>query len=117
VHNGSPLPGDSFTYKAKNGLADSNPATVTINVSPDNPPHATNDSYNVAHAGTLNVAAPGLLQNDSDADSDPMTAIVATQPAHGTLTLNANGSFKYVHDGSRSEERRVGKEWRTRGSP
>ena len=40
--------------------------------------------------------APGVLANDTDADGDPLTAVVVTGPAHGTLTLNANGSFTYT---------------------
>jgi len=94
-------PTDTFQYKANNGSADSSAATVTINVSPDNPPKAFADGpYNVAHGGTLNVAAPGVLGNDFDADADVMTAVLNTPPAHGTVTLNSNGSFKYVHDGT-----------------
>src|SRR5262249_10921186 len=34
--------------------------------------------------------------NDSDPDGDPLTAVLVTGPSHGTLTLNANGSFTYV---------------------
>jgi len=92
---------DTFQYKANNGSTDSAPATVTINVSPDNPPKANADGpYSVAHAGTLNVPAPGVLFNDADIDGDVMTAVLNTPPAHGTLTLNSNGGFKYVHDGT-----------------
>ena len=46
--------------------------------------------------GTLNIAVPGVFANDTDADSDPLTAIKVTDPAHGTLTLNSNGSFSYT---------------------
>ena len=42
------------------------------------------------------MSAPGVLANDTDADSDPLTAIKASDPAHGALTLNSNGSFTYV---------------------
>jgi VCBS repeat-containing protein len=98
--NGGSLAPDSFQYKANNGSADSNAATVTISVFPDAPPVAVADAYSVAHGGTLNVAAPGVLANDSDADGDSITALFATPPSHGTLTLNANGSLKYIHDGS-----------------
>ena len=37
-----------------------------------------------------------MLANDSDPDGDPLTAVLVTGPAHGTLTLNANGSFTYT---------------------
>src|SRR5262249_53226664 len=38
----------------------------------------------------------GVLANDSDVDGDPLTAILVTGPAHGTLTLSTNGSFTYT---------------------
>jgi VCBS repeat-containing protein len=42
------------------------------------------------------MAAPGVLANDTDADGDSLQALVVAGPAHGTLTLNANGSFTYT---------------------
>ena len=44
----------------------------------------------------LTVPAPGVLGNDSDPDGDPLTAVLVTGPSHGSLTLNANGSFSYT---------------------
>src|SRR6185369_11127564 len=44
----------------------------------------------------LTIAAPGVLSNDTDADSATITAVVSTGPAHGTLTLTANGGFTYT---------------------
>ena len=41
-------------------------------------------------------AAPGALANDTDAESNPLTAVLNTTVGHGTLTLNANGSFSYT---------------------
>jgi hypothetical protein len=81
----------SFTYKANNGLMDSNVATVTISVT--NAPVATNDAYNATTAIALTVAAPGLLGNDS---GGTLTAIKLTNPANGTVTVNSNGSFTYT---------------------
>jgi hypothetical protein len=37
-----------------------------------------------------------VLANDSDANGDPLTAILASGPANGSLSLNANGSFTYT---------------------
>jgi len=37
-----------------------------------------------------------VLGNDSDPDGDPITAVNPTQPAHGTVVLNSNGSFTYT---------------------
>jgi VCBS repeat-containing protein len=93
---------DSFTYKASDGVATSNAATVTITVQPVNdPPVANNDNYGppailLNEDTPLVISAPGVLSNDSDPDFDTIFATGATQPAHGTVTLNSNGSFTYL---------------------
>jgi VCBS repeat-containing protein len=91
---------DTFTYRASdNGGAQSNPATVTITVTPVNDaPVATNDAYGTAEDTPLNIVAPGVLTNDTDLDSSTLSAVLGTPPSHGTLTLNADGSFTYVPD-------------------
>ena len=58
-------------------------------------PVAAPDSYAVANATLLTVPASGVLANDTDAQGDSLTAAVVAQPAHGTLTMSANGSFTY----------------------
>jgi hypothetical protein len=72
---------------------------VVLSFSPipaNNPPVAVNDSYSTDQGVTLNVAAPGVLANDTDPDNNPLTAVPGTGPSNGTLTLNSNGSFTYV---------------------
>ena len=59
-------------------------------------PVATNDSYSVNEDTALNVAAPGVLGNDSDIDGNPLSASLVSGPSHGSLVLNANGSFTYT---------------------
>ncbi|MCA9977588.1 MAG: cadherin-like domain-containing protein, partial [Anaerolineales bacterium] len=80
------------------GLADSNIATVTITVEVilNYPPVAANDTYSITPNTTLTVPAPGLLSNDTDAEGDPLTAVWVSSPSHGTLNLNADGSFTYT---------------------
>jgi uncharacterized repeat protein (TIGR01451 family) len=85
---------DSFTYKANDGLQDSNTATVSITV--NGVPVANNDSYNVNESAVLTVGAPGVLGNDTDAENDPLTAILVYGPGHGALTLKPGGSFIYT---------------------
>jgi VCBS repeat-containing protein len=90
---------DTFTYRASDGTLDSNLATVTITVTASNDaPAATNDAYSTAEDTSLTVGAPGVLGNDTDADGNPLTAALVTDPAHGTLTLNPDGSFTYTPD-------------------
>jgi hypothetical protein len=60
-----------------------------------NAPAAAADAYATAHDTPLTVAAPGVLANDADADHDPLSALVVSGPAHGTLALAADGSFTY----------------------
>src|SRR5439155_308826 len=88
---------DSFTYQANDGQADSGIATVRITIiGVNDAPVAVNDSYSTAEDTTLNVVAPGVLANDSDVDGDTLSAVLVSQPTHGSLTLNSNGSFSYV---------------------
>ena len=90
---------DTFTYKANDGTADSNVATVTITVtSVNDSPIAQNDTYNTPEDTTLNVPGPGVLGNDNDIDGDPLTAVLVSNVTHGTLTLNPDGSFSYTPD-------------------
>ena len=58
-------------------------------------PVARPDAYTTPAGTTLNVAAPGVLANDSDADGDPLTAGMPSGPGHGSLTLYTNGAFIY----------------------
>ena len=87
---------DSFTYKANDGQADSGIATVTLTVTGQNdPPVAVDDSYSTAEDTQLTISAPGVLANDSDVDADPLTAIIVSQPTHGSVILSGNGSLTY----------------------
>jgi VCBS repeat-containing protein len=91
---------DSFLYFANDGASDSMLAAVTIEVGPENEtPVATNDLFTVGEDGVLTVdAAGGLLANDSDADGDVMTPTITLEPLHGSVVLNADGSFSYTPD-------------------
>ncbi len=55
---------------------------------------AVADTYSTADLGTLAVnAGRGVLANDSGA---PLQIVGHTDPAHGSLTLQPDGSFEYV---------------------
>lgn len=92
---------DSFTFQANDGELDSNVATVSINVV-NSAPLAGDDSYTTDQDKTLTVGFPGVLANDSDPDNDPLTAVLSDGPSHGSVTLNADGSFIYTPAGGYS---------------
>ena len=88
---------DTFTYTASDDETSSNPATVTITVNPVNDaPVAVADSYGATEDVPLVVNAPGVLANDTDIDGPSLSAALVTPAAHGTVVLNANGSFTYT---------------------
>jgi VCBS repeat-containing protein len=90
---------DTFTYRASDGTFTSNLATVTITVTPVNDaPTAADDAYSTTEDTALTVATPGVLGNDTDPDGNPLSAWVGAGPSHGTLTLDADGSFAYTPD-------------------
>jgi hypothetical protein len=65
-------------------------------VPPNHPPAAAADSYDGTPDTPLTIAAPGVLANDSDADGDPLTAVLVASPAHGAVVLGADGGFSYT---------------------
>ncbi|HEX7450163.1 MAG TPA: Ig-like domain-containing protein, partial [Pirellulales bacterium] len=89
---------DSFTYEAYNGSQYSSPATVNVSVT-NQAPAAINDSYALPNDQPFNTtAATGVLANDGDPDGDALSASLVSGPSHGTLALNADGSFTYTPD-------------------
>lgn len=72
--------------------------SVTAPVDPG-APVGYSDQYIVAANGALSItAAFGVLANDRDADGDALTASLATAATHGTVSVNADGSFLYTPD-------------------
>ncbi len=53
------------------------------------------DTYTV-QGGTFTSPAPGVLANDLNPGTRPLTVAVATNVQHGTLALNSNGGFTYT---------------------
>lgn len=95
-YNGS----DSFIYRVTDADGAWAEAVVSLTVNPvnDAPVAEADGPFSTEENTTLNVAAPGLLSNDTDVDGDDLavdtTPVVG--PSDGTLTLGADGSFQYV---------------------
>jgi VCBS repeat-containing protein len=87
---------DSFTYTVSDGSLQAS-ALVTVEITPVNDaPLAVDDAYTIAQDHALVVLVPGVLANDSDVDGDSLTAVLSEQPQHGSLVLEADGSFIYT---------------------
>jgi uncharacterized repeat protein (TIGR01451 family) len=95
---------DSFTYEACDVFSCSAPATVTITIGnglDNHIPFATDDAIEVAPGASSGALVGDLrttdsvLDNDIDPDGDAISALKLTNPAHGDLTFNADGTFAY----------------------
>jgi VCBS repeat-containing protein len=88
---------DLFTYIATDGSDNSEIATVTVTVIlPNRAPVANDDSFQLEEDQVLEVSALGVLENDSDAEGQPLTAVLVSDVSHGSLILNEDGSFTYA---------------------
>ncbi|MBK7238075.1 MAG: tandem-95 repeat protein [Sterolibacteriaceae bacterium] len=105
VHDGSENFSDSFSYRLTDNDGQTSTATVSITISPvsDTTPAANADAISVAEGGTatsLVGGAASVMANDTGLSDTPVNVSLVTDVAHGSLTLNADGSFSYTHDGS-----------------
>ncbi len=90
---------DSFTYHANDGQDDSNIVTVSIDITCTNDAaEAADDSNTVSEDGSVTAVAPGVLNNDTDSENDPLTAVLNTTTSSGTLNLSSDGGYTYAPD-------------------
>lgn len=87
---------DSFSYDVSDGVAGAT-AFVTMTVANESPV-ALGESFTVSQNHRLNSDAQGLaslLANDTDLDGDILSIASFTQPAHGTVNIDAFGHFTF----------------------
>jgi hypothetical protein len=89
---------DQFTYFASDGFDDTPPVTVSIQVvSVNDRPASVEDAFFALPGQRLSVKPEsGLLANDSDVENESLSARLVAGPAHGSVTLQAGGSFQYT---------------------
>jgi len=94
---------DTFTYTVSDGTS-TDTATVTVNVTGVNDAPAASDDFGATDEDTvLNIAAPGILANDTDPDASDTLSVVADtfMTTNGAaVTINADGSYSYDPTGS-----------------
>lgn len=109
VHSGDESTTDEFRYLVRDNAGHTSVGIVSIAITPVNDlPIARPDSLEVAEGGTATIllnTANSVLANDSDAETpnSGLTLQVITPPVNGSLTLNPNGTFSYVHSGSETQ--------------
>ncbi len=89
---------DHFTYIARDSLSTGVATTVTLSVAASTPTTIA-DAYSTTAGHALSVmAAAGVLSNDVDNNGLTLKASLAAGggPAHGAVSLAANGSFTYT---------------------
>ncbi len=88
---------DAFTYTVIDGQGGSDTVTVQLNIASINDtPVAINNYYNAWEDTPYTTG--NVLSNDSDVDGDALTITDFTQPAHGRVEYNGNGTFSYTPD-------------------
>ncbi|MEM7132187.1 MAG: Ig-like domain-containing protein, partial [Chloroflexota bacterium] len=98
--NASFIGDDSFTYQISDGRGGSATAEVTITVTQGNrAPVARDDRAILVQDQVLN--GENLLANDSDPEGDALSinTVPIVNTKHGTLVINADGSFIYTPNG------------------
>lgn len=89
---------DSFSYTTQNDMGETDVATVTVNVNPNvGVPQAVDDTIEV---NSWRPVRGTVLGNDSDGDGDMLAAIKVSDPSHGSLQFNVDGSFVYTPSAS-----------------
>jgi large repetitive protein len=78
---------DSFSFKASDGVADSNQATVTLTV--NGLPTARADTATTKKNKAVSIA---VLANDSDKDGGILTVVSVSESTAGTAVIVAPGS-------------------------
>ncbi len=84
---------DSFSFSVTDPSGASSTAGVSLTVTAVNDAPVANDDAATTAEDTN--ATIDVLGNDTDVDGDSLNASIGTQPAHGTATLNANGTITY----------------------
>jgi len=84
---------DTVTYTANDGKGDSNIATITFTVTSNTLPVAVADTASTSKDVAVTI---DVLQNDSDADGNPLTVTITKLPKDGTATVNGDNTVLYT---------------------
>ncbi|MGJ8643647.1 MAG: Ig-like domain-containing protein [Luteolibacter sp.] len=86
----------SYTVKARDKSVNQNESLPSAVTAAARAPKSVEESYEATAGESLNIAANGVLANDTDLNDDTLTAVLVSGVSHGSLSLNADGSFSYT---------------------
>ncbi|MEP2776746.1 MAG: Ig-like domain-containing protein [Luteolibacter sp.] len=86
----------SYTVKARDKSVNQNVSSPSAVTAAARAPQSVADSYEISAGQTLDIAPNGVLGNDTDLNNDTLTAVLVSGVSHGSLSLNADGSFSYT---------------------
>jgi len=112
LHNGSETSTDFFDIQVSDGGEDGalpsiGRFTLTINEVVDPPPAVVDESVDLEFGqafdssdGDLLNSGNVLLSENTLTENPAFTISIETEPSHGVVALNPDGTFSYMHDGS-----------------
>jgi Bacterial Ig domain/FG-GAP repeat len=85
---------DSFTYTVSDSNGGTDTATVAVTITAVNDaPSAMDDAATTIEDMPVTISA---LDNDTDVEGNTLTVSGVTQPANGSVIINANGTLTYT---------------------
>ena len=85
---------DAFKYNLSDGLFITD--TIVVNLIITSRPVSNDDSYTIGEDSLLVVlSTTGVLSNDTDEDSDDLSATLVQTTSKGELLFSSDGSFEY----------------------
>lgn len=94
-----PSVADPIYLQMPGGFSDLNESANLVPTTAPNVAPVAQDDGPYSHYGAdtplVLSAQDGVLSNDIDADNDALTAAKVSDPSHGSVTLDADGSFSY----------------------
>jgi Cys-rich repeat protein len=85
----------SYTVCDPEGLCAEATVTVHVVAGGNEAPVAADDTYAVTPGAPVSL---DVLENDTDPNGDDLAVSAVQQPAHGTVTISADGTLEYTPD-------------------
>jgi hypothetical protein len=86
----------TFTYDVSDGHGGVDTATVNVDVEPNTPPVANDDSLTAVEDTPKTYLASDLIGNDTDADGDTLHISAVSNAQHGNVVLNGDGTVTFT---------------------